>query len=92
MSGKINVLATISAHLLNSIRTGHIMDDRIQQLEERMARLQADLGQMSDEVYAQQKEISALVSQVKALTNRLALTQTDSGILASNEDTPPPHY
>ena len=67
-------------------------DRRIQQLEETTAQMQAELAQLGDEVYAQQKEIATLLRLVDSLTRRVQAPQSDNGILRSDEDSPPPHY
>ena len=67
-------------------------DRRLQQLEETTAQMQAELAQLGDEVYAQQKEIATLLRLVDNLTRRVQALQYDSGILRSDEDRPPPHY
>ena len=67
-------------------------DRRLQQLEETTAQIQAELVQLGDEVYAQQKEIGTLLRLVDSLTRRVQALQSDSGILRSDEDSPPPHY
>ena len=67
-------------------------DRRLQQLEETTAQIQAELAQLGDEVYAQQKEIATLLGLVDSLTRRVQALQSDNGILRSDEDSPPPHY
>ena len=67
-------------------------DRRLQQLEETIAQIQAELAQLGDEVYAQQKEIATLLGLVDSLTRRVQALQSDNGILRSDEDSPPPHY
>ena len=67
-------------------------DRRIQQLEETTAQMQAELAQLGDEVYAQQKEIATLLRLFDSLTRRVQALQSDNGILRSDEDSPPPHY
>jgi len=67
-------------------------DRRLQQLEETTAQMQAELTQLGDEIYAQQKEIATLLRLVDNLTRRVQALQSDSGILRSDEDRPPPHY
>ena len=68
------------------------MDDKIKQIEEQTAILQAELSQMSDELYAQQRDIEQLRNEIKNLKSKLQNVSTDSGILTANEDIPPPHY
>jgi SlyX protein len=68
------------------------MDDRITRLEEQIALMQADLSQISDELYAQQKENGSLRREIKTLKDRIQSVQSDSGILKPEEDSLPPHY
>ena len=68
------------------------MDTKIKKLEEQTAILQAELSQMSDELYAQQKEIELLRIDIDNLKSKLQNVPTDSGILTADEDVPPPHY
>ncbi|MGB1864143.1 MAG: SlyX family protein [Candidatus Puniceispirillum sp.] len=68
------------------------MDSKIRKLEELTAILQAELSQMSDELYAQQKDIEQLRIEIGTLKSKLQNVPTDSGILTADEDTPPPHY
>ena len=63
-----------------------------QQMQEQMAFMQAELSQLSDEVFAQQKEIADLRLQLQKLNAKLNNVQADSGILNAAEDSPPPHY
>lgn len=69
-----------------------IMDTKIRHLEEQSAILQAELSQMSDELYAQQKEIELLRIEIGNLKSKLQNVPVDSGILTADEDVPPPHY
>ena len=68
------------------------MDDRITKLEEQIALMQADLSQISDELYAQQRENGSLRREIQTLKDRIYSVQSDSGILKPEEDSPPPHY
>ena len=68
------------------------MDDRITRLEEQIALMQADLSQISDELYAQQRENGSLRREIQTLKDRIFSVQSDSGILKPEEDSPPPHY
>ena len=68
------------------------MDRNRQSLEEQLTLMQADQAQMSDELYAQQKEIQHLKLMIDALTRKLQSLETDDGILRPDEDQPPPHY
>ena len=68
------------------------MDDRITRLEEQIALMQADLSQISDELYTQQKENGSLRGEIETLKDTIQAVQSDSGILKPEEDSPPPHY
>ncbi len=68
------------------------MDYRIIRLEEQIALMQADLSQISDELYAQQKENSCLRREIETLKDKIKSVQSDSGILKPEEDSLPPHY
>ena len=64
----------------------------MQKLQESVAFMQAELTQLSEEMYAQQREIIRLNDEVAKLKVRLAGVQPDSGIVRPDEDVPPPHY
>ena len=68
------------------------MDDRITRLEEQIALMHADLSQISDELYAQQRENGSLRREIETLKGRIQSVLSDSGILKPEEDSPPPHY
>ncbi len=68
------------------------MDDRITRLEEQIAIIRADLSQMGDELYTQQKEIRSLRWEIETLKSTIQSAQSDSGILKPEEDSSPPHY
>ena len=68
------------------------MDNRTTRLEEQVTFLQADLSQMSDELYVQQREIGSLRQEIETLKSRLLSAQSDGDILTPEEDGPPPHY
>lgn len=68
------------------------MEKEIQTLQEQIAYMQSELGQLSDELYAQQKEMANLRLEIIKLQQKLQATQSDSGILSPAEDVPPPHY
>ena len=67
------------------------MDKKLQDIQEQAAFMQAEIAQMSEELYAQQKDIAALRMEITVLTSKLQSTQ-ESGILRPDEDAPPPHY
>ena len=64
----------------------------MQKLQESVAFMQAELTQLSEEMYAQQREITRLNDEVAKLKVRRAGVQPDSGIVRPDEDVPPPHY
>ncbi len=68
------------------------MTDPQQKMQEQMAFMQAELNQLSDEIFAQQKEIAALKTALEFVKAKLNSAQSDSGILTPAEDRPPPHY
>ena len=68
------------------------MEHDIQTLQEQIAYMQSELGQLSDELYAQQKETAKLRLEILKLQQKLQASQNDSGILNAAEDVPPPHY
>ena len=67
------------------------MDKKLQEIQEQAAFMQAEIAQMSEELYAQQKDITALRMEIAVLTTKLQSTQ-ERGILRPDEDVPPPHY
>jgi SlyX protein len=67
------------------------MDKKLQDIQEQAAFMQAEIAQMSEELYAQQKDIAALRMEIAVLTSKLQSAQ-ESGILRPDEDVPPPHY
>ena len=69
-----------------------IMTDRLQQTEETLAFMQAEISQLSEELYAQQKEIASLRLEIAKLHAKWQASQSDSGIIHPMDDTPPPHY
>lgn len=68
------------------------MREEMMRLEENVANLQNELMQVSQEVYAQQKEITQLMLEIQKLKSLLEHHNSDSGILRASEDKPPPHY
>ena len=68
------------------------MDNRTTRLEEQVTLLQADLSQMSDELYTQQRENGSLRQEIETIKSRLLSAQSDGDILTLEEDGPPPHY
>ena len=68
------------------------MTDEITTLQEQIAYLEKEVSQLSDELYAQQKDMAQLRLELVKLQQKLQASSSDSGILTSLEDSPPPHY
>lgn len=68
------------------------MDDQVKKLEEKLAFLQLDLQQMSDELFSQQREITMLKVKIHNLEDKVKSLDHQTGILRPDEDSPPPHY
>lgn len=68
------------------------MDANIKKLEEKLAFMQLDLQQMSDEIFAQQREITKLKSKIDRLEDKVKSLDQNHGILSPDDDIPPPHY
>lgn len=69
-----------------------LMTEKMQKHEEALAFMQAELSQLSEELYMQQKEIASLRLEIAKLRAKWQASQTDSGIVHPMDDTPPPHY
>lgn len=67
------------------------MDDRIEQLEFRIAYLEQANAQLGDLVYEQRKEIDALHEQLARLIDRLASVQEQPAVQTPEKERPP-HY
>ena len=68
------------------------MDDQVKKLEEKLAFLQLDLQQMSDELFSQQREITMLKVKILNLEDKVKSLDHQNGILHPEDDSPPPHY
>ena len=68
------------------------MDKSFIKLEEKMAVMQHEMLQMSQEIYAQQKEILKLIVEIEKMKLIFKNMRPESEILLHEEDTPPPHY
>ena len=68
------------------------MDEHVKKLEEKLAFMQQDLQQMSDELFAQQREIEKLKINIIRLEDKVKSLDQHDGILSPEDDTPPPHY
>ncbi|PWV61658.1 SlyX family protein [Plasticicumulans acidivorans] len=67
------------------------MEDRIIELEIRLAHQDALLADLSDVLYRQGREIDTLRLEMQRLREQLR-AQTASNIALPSEETPPPHY
>ena len=65
------------------------MDDRLTELELRYTELQALVQELSDVVYAQQKELDLLRSEIVLLKRRV---EAEPGLVDAKADEKPPHY
>ncbi len=66
-------------------------DDRITELETRLAWQERLIGELNDALAAQQRQIDALEKTVGRMRERL-LAALDSGLARPDEEAPPPHY
>ena len=68
------------------------MERIIKKLEEQISFMQQEILEMSDEIFAQQKEITKLTVDLLNLRNKIHDVENNTGIRNVNEETPPPHY
>lgn len=68
------------------------MEERLEQLETKVAFLEQANSELSDEVFRRRQEIDALREQLAALTSRLDAAQAQPATAYSPEDEKPPHY
>ncbi len=61
-------------------------------LEEKIAYLEHEVSQLSDELYAQQKEISLLREALERVNETIKNNSDGSPMRDASEETPPPHY
>lgn len=66
--------------------------DLIVRLEEQLAFQQTEIQQLSDEMYAQQKEMMGLYARLHRLEQKLQSLSEGSVIRDVADETPPPHY
>ncbi|MFU8896446.1 MAG: SlyX family protein [Gammaproteobacteria bacterium] len=66
-------------------------NDRLQQLELKLAYLERGNQELSDVVYRQQQDLDALKSRLKRLADQLRAMTEEQGD-ASAADEKPPHY
>lgn len=67
------------------------MEERLEQIEVRIAYLEQANAQLSDVVYQQRQEIEALRERIATLTDRFEAART-APTDYSPEDEKPPHY
>lgn len=67
------------------------MDERITELENKLAFQEASLQSMSDEMATQQKLIESLLVDVERLKKEVRAGQP-SPMMKPSEEPPPPHY
>jgi uncharacterized coiled-coil protein SlyX len=67
------------------------MDERLEQLEIKVAFLEQANAELSDEVFRRRQEIEALREQLAALTSRLD-AEVQPAAAPSPDDEKPPHY
>lgn len=68
------------------------MDQRIEQLEFKLAFLEEATAQLSDVVYAQRQQLEALREQLAGLLSRVEAAQAQAAAPYTPEDEKPPHY
>jgi uncharacterized coiled-coil protein SlyX len=68
------------------------MNQRLDQLEIKVAYLEQANAELSDEVFRRRQEIEALREQLAALTGRVEAAQSQPQTPYSPEDEKPPHY
>ena len=64
----------------------------IQNLQEMIAHLQAEMSSLHDELYAQQQDINRMTVEIRHLNDKLKSLHQGDGIINPADDTPPPHY
>lgn len=65
-------------------------EDSLERVQTKIAFLEQAMGELSDVVFRQHKEIQALDAQIKALKDRLAGASLDEARTIEQER--PPHY
>lgn len=68
-----------------------IMDNRIEQLEVKVAFLEQANSQLGDELFRQRQQVEALEARLQALVGRLEASAAPPDVY-SDEDEKPPHY
>lgn len=67
-------------------------EERVEELEFRLAHLERALQQISDEVVRQQQQIERLTERDHQLLERIQALQTDAAEDAATREEIPPHY
>jgi SlyX protein len=67
----------------------NVSDQRLADLEIKTAYLEKTLGELSDVVWRQQRELDALKEQYRSLKDRVA---ADPGLVDASRNDRPPHY
>jgi len=67
------------------------MSDRLDTLEEKVAHLERALGELSDVVARQQKELDRALERNQRLLDKIAAIESESGTSATAYEKPP-HY
>jgi len=70
--------------------TGAAFDQSIEELQTKISYLESAVGELSDVVFRQQREMQALKAQIELLRERLEAETPQSS--ASLEQERPPHY
>lgn len=68
------------------------MEQRLEQLETRVAFLEHANAELSDEVFRRRQEIEALRKQLSTLTSRFEAAQAQPPAEYTPEEEKPPHY
>lgn len=68
------------------------MDDPIITLQELLEHQRQDIASLSEELYAQQKEIALLKKQLLKLNDKMQALGNSQGAANPTDEPPPPHY
>jgi uncharacterized coiled-coil protein SlyX len=68
------------------------MDPIIITLQEMLAHQQREIETLSDELYAQQKEIASRRAQMVMLGSKVQTMEANEGNPTGDREPPPPHY
>ena len=73
------------------MRSVPISPERLEAIEEKLAHLEHAVGELSDVIARQQKELERALERHQRLTDKLAALESDSGASATAYEKPP-HY